>query len=416
MASLTLDWIQLAAVVGALQGLLLTGVLLAQRNNRTANRLLATLMAAFTIYLASSLYYSAGIVRVFPHFFGVSYQMPWVFGPLVYLYAVAASDRSWRFEPKTLLHFVPVAINTLATSPYYFMSGAEKLAMLDRWTAGDIPRQLALLDPFKYVLGIAYSVATVLYLRRHRRQIEHSYSNTTRVNLRWLLGLTIAAFGIWLLAVTLRLGEVDTPVRDEHISLAMAILVYAIGYMGLRQPEVFRYETAEYPVPATAAATARAAPPVHVPDEQVPDERVPDERVPDDPVPDGARSTSRYERSGLGDIEAQRLKNALLAIMDREQPWKESELTLADLAARLHSTPHKLSEVLNAQIGQTFYDFVNGYRVREVQRRIQAGETRARKMLALAMDAGFASKSTFNQAFKKHTSQTPSDFREAVGA
>ena len=70
----------------------------------------------------------------------------------------------------------------------------------------------------------------------------------------------------------------------------------------------------------------------------------------------------------------------------------------------------------NSQIGQTFYDFVNGYRIREVQRRIRAGEARAKKMLALAMDAGFASKSTFNQAFKKHTSQTPSDFRQAIGA
>jgi AraC-like DNA-binding protein len=59
---------------------------------------------------------------------------------------------------------------------------------------------------------------------------------------------------------------------------------------------------------------------------------------------------------------------------------------------------------------------VNGYRVREVQRRIQAGEARTRKMLALALDAGFASKSTFNEAFKKHTLQTPSDFREAVAA
>jgi AraC-like DNA-binding protein len=59
---------------------------------------------------------------------------------------------------------------------------------------------------------------------------------------------------------------------------------------------------------------------------------------------------------------------------------------------------------------------VNGYRVREVQRRIRAGDTRTRKMLALALDAGFASKSTFNQAFRKHTNQTPSEFREAAGA
>jgi O-antigen ligase len=58
MASLTLDWLQLAALVGALQGLLLSGVLVAQRSNKTANRLLAALMAAFTIYLASTVYFS----------------------------------------------------------------------------------------------------------------------------------------------------------------------------------------------------------------------------------------------------------------------------------------------------------------------------------------------------------------------
>ena len=393
MASLTLDWIQLASAVGALQGLLLTGVLVAKRSNRTASRLLAALMAAFTIYLASTVYYGAGLVRVFPHFFGVSYQMPWVFGPLLYLYAAAASDRSWRFQRRTLIHFVPVTVNILATSPYYLMSGADKLAMLDRWFAGEIPLQLQLLDPFKYILGLSYSVATVLYLRRHRRQIENSYSNTARVNLRWLVGLTISALGIWLLATTLRISDVGTRLRDDHISLAMAVLVYAIGYMGLRQPEVFRYETAEYPVPVPPTAVPASPPP----------------RETDAPE-------SRYERSGLNDLEAQRLKGSLLALMDAERPWRDSELTLADLAARLDTTPHNLSEVLNSQLKQTFYDFVNGYRVREVQRRIKAGDARALKMLALAMDAGFASKSTFNQAFKKHTSQTPSDFRQAVGA
>lgn len=392
MASLTLNWIQLAAAVGALQGLLLTGVIVSRRENRTANRLLAALMAAFTIYLASEVYFGAGLFRVFPHFFGVGYQTPWIFGPLVFLYAVAASDRSWRFRRSTLLHFVPVTISIVVTLPYYLMSGAEKIAMVDRMFVGGLPRELALIDPFKYVSGIAYSIATVLYLRRHRRRIEDSYSNTERVNLRWLLGLTVAAFGIWLLATTLRITDLGQRLRDEQVSLAMAVLVYAIGYMGLRQPEVFRYETAEWPV----AKSHEALPPPELPTE------------PENPV--------RYERSGLGDAEARQLKAALLDIMETRRPWRNSELTLADLATQLNSTPHKLSEVLNSEIGQTFYDFVNSYRVREVQRRIKAGEAKALKILALALDAGFASKSTFNQAFKKHTSQTPSGFRQAVGA
>jgi len=102
-------------------------------------------------------------------------------------------------------------------------------------------------------------------------------------------------------------------------------------------------------------------------------------------------------------------------VMDRDRPWRDSDLTLADLADLLSTTPHKLSEVLNAQIGQTFYDFVNGYRVKEVQRRIAAGDAQRVTMLALALDAGFASKSTFNVVFKKHTSRTPSDYRQAAG-
>ena len=386
MASLTLDWIQLAAAVGALQGLLLTGVVAAQRNNQTANRLLAALVAAFTLYLASSVYYAAGLIRVYPHFFGVSYHMPWIFGPLVYLYAVAASDRSWHFEKRHTIHFLPFAVSVTIAAPFYFMSGADKIAMYDRFVAGDVPTRLAIIDPFKYVSGIAYSVATVRYLRDHRRRIKDSYSNTERVDLDWLLWLAAAAAGIWALATTTRLTVVGSPVRDELVTLAIALLVYAIGYMGLRQPEIFRYETAEHPIAVLAASPiALAAPPVEW-------------------------DAPRYERSGLGDLEAARLEDALLVLMDRERPWTDSELTLADLASRLGTTPHKLSEVLNAQVGQTFYDFVNGYRVRDVQRRIQAGEARTRKMLALAHDAGFASKSTFNQAFKKHTGRTPSEF------
>jgi AraC-like DNA-binding protein len=386
MARVTLDWIELAAALGSLQGLLLTVVLLAQRNNRTANRLLAALMASFTVYLASAVYYATGLIQAWPHFFGFSFFGPWVFGPLVYLYSVAASDRSWRFERHQWLHFALPAAIFVVESPYFFTSGAAKIAFYDQLMSGNVPARITLVEPTKYISGIGYSIATVLYLRGHRRRIQENYSNVARVNLNWLLWLAGAAAIIWILATTLKVGDFGQRLREGHITLAMALLVYAIGYKGLRQPEVFRYQTSEFAIPVrTPAAPVEQLPP------------------------------SRYERSGLSDNEAKELEASLLALMDRESPWKDSDLTLPQLAERLGTTPHKLSEVLNTQVGQTFYDFVNGYRVREVQRRIKGGEARQLKMLALAMDAGFASKSTFNEVFKKHTSKTPSDFRQAVG-
>src|SRR5688500_3371530 len=246
MASLTLDWIELAQVAGALQGFLLTCVLLTRRKNRTAHRVLAALMAAFTIYLASGVYYSAGLVRSFPHFFGISYPLPWVFGPLVYLYAVAASDRSWRFGMRGALHFAPVVVILILTLPIYLRSGPEKIALFDRLTAGDVPTLLVVLEPFKYVSGLAYSAATLAYLRVHRRRVEDSYSNTERVNLRWLQSLAGVAAAIWLLAVVIGMADLlPEPIGrygDDPVSLAVALFVYATGYKGLRQPEIFRYD------------------------------------------------------------------------------------------------------------------------------------------------------------------------------
>jgi AraC-like DNA-binding protein len=391
MPRLTLDWLHLIALLGAIQGVFLTTVLATKRRNRTANRLLAAAMLAFSIYMATVVYHAAGLLEVFPHFFGMAYPLPFLYGPLIYLYAVTAADRTRRLAWPDALHFVPFLMVVLAGLPIYLLSGAEKVAFFHRLESGDRPPLLMVADPLKLVSGVAYTVITILFLRRHVDRVKESYSSLERVNLRWLLWLGAAMAAIWLLAVGFQVLESADIVRiergDDFISLGIAIVVYGSGYMGLRQPEIFRYETAEHPVPVLEAR----------------------------PEPALAPEPPRYERSGLTDQEALRLKERLTAVMDSERPWQNSELTLADLAARLSTSPHKLSEVLNSQLGQTFYDIVNGYRVREVQRRIAAGEAERVTMLALALDAGFASKSTFNLVFKKHTGQTPSDFRQTAG-
>ena len=347
-------------------------------------------MAAFAIYLTATVYYAAGLVATYPQFYGITYPLPWVFGPLVYLYALTSSDSSRRLRWRDAVHFLPALLVVLAAIPIYLSSGAAKIALHEQVQAGHTPLQLAILNPFKYVSGISYSIATVLYLRRHARRVENSYSNTARVNLSWLRWLSSAAAAIWLLAAAMwiaRLGPIAIWRYSESvISLAIALLVYAIGYMGLRQPEIYRYDS-----------LGEADPPKT-------------------PAQSPATVDSRYERSGLGDDEAAKLKGALLALMTRQHPYRDPDLTLPQLAEQMDTTPHKLSEVLNRELGQTFYDFVNGYRVAEIRRRLVDSKSAHLNVLTLAMDAGFASKSTFNQAFKKLTGQTPSSYRSAVRA
>ncbi len=391
MSRITLDWLHVVALLGAMQGLLLAAVLALKPRNRTANRLLAAAVLTFTLYLVSAVYYAAGLVRVWPHFFGVSYPLPFLFGPLIYLYAVTASDRSRRLRRLDALHLLPFVLAVLFGLPIYLMSGADKIALFQALARGERPLALRIADPLKLLSGVAYATATLLFLRWHAERVKDSYSHLERVNLRWLLWLGAAAAAIWVLATCLQLAEALTGARvpwgDDVVVLAVAALVYAIGYMGLRQPEVCEFASADVMAsPSEAVADARA---------------------------DAEAEAPRYERSGLSDWEAASLRKKLLALMDTADPWRNSELTLADLAAQLSTTPHKLSEVLNGHLGQTFYDFVNGYRVRAVQQRLAAGG-KAPKLLALALDAGFASKSTFNDVFKKHTGQTPSAYRSVL--
>src|SRR5262249_45910644 len=206
------------------------------------------------------------------------------------------------------------------------------------------PAVLTALSPSMYVSGVAYSAITIRYLLQHRRRVENSYSNTERVNLRWLLWLASAAAAIWLLAVSIEATVLLPPAFQQHsgsaVSLAIALLVYAIGYLGFRQPEIHRYDD---PPPASAQAS------------------------PSTPTTAGpaADAESRYERSGLSDAEAAALKGRLVALMTSDHPYRDPDLTLPDLATRLGTTPHKLSEVLNGELTQTFYEFVNSYRVED---------------------------------------------------
>jgi AraC-like DNA-binding protein len=393
MTSITLDWLHLATLLGAVQGFVLSGVLATRHRNPTANRLLSVAVFAFSIHMLTVVYYAVGLERVYPHFFGVGYPLPLLYGPLVLLYSVTASDRNRRLRWRDALHFLPFVAVVVVMLPVFLLSGAEKLAFFQRLQQGDAPTLVRLVDPLKLVSGLAYSAATIIFLRRHQVRVKDSYSSLERVNLSWLLRLTAAAAAIWGLATVLHsLRGVDHPLvkhGDDLVALALAIMVYGIGYLGLRQPEIFSFAPEAIP----AGPQPAAPPPASIPVDAV---------------------SPRYQRSGLTDREASALKAALLTAMDTKRPWQGSDLTLDDLARRLETTPHKLSEVLSTQLDQTFYDFVNGYRVRDVQRRIAADEAGRLTLLALALDAGFASKSTFNLAFKKHTGLTPSEYRNSL--
>ena len=92
--------------------------------------------------------------------------------------------------------------------------------------------------------------------------------------------------------------------------------------------------------------------------------------------------------------------------MATEKPYLEPKLSLSQLADSLGVLPNHLSQIINQYEGKNFYDFVNSYRVALAKK----DTNKNFNLLGLAFEAGFNSKSSFNQVFKKIKGQTPSQF------
>lgn len=128
---------------------------------------------------------------------------------------------------------------------------------------------------------------------------------------------------------------------------------------------------------------------------------------------DSMQEKESYKRSGLKSSDAEILHQRLLDLMDNEKPYLEPKLSLSQLAEKLTITPNNLSQIINQCDEKNFYDFVNGYRVQEFISLATSPQNKNMNLLGIALDAGFNSKSSFNQVFKKTTGKTPREYLSA---
>ncbi|CAA0117650.1 HTH-type transcriptional regulator ChbR [BD1-7 clade bacterium] len=90
--------------------------------------------------------------------------------------------------------------------------------------------------------------------------------------------------------------------------------------------------------------------------------------------------------------------------------YQQEDLSLVNLAALLETTTHKLSEIINKGSGQSFYEFINGLRISHAAQCLI--ERPDDTITDIYFDAGFTSKSTFYNTFKKQYGCTPTQYRK----
>lgn len=102
----------------------------------------------------------------------------------------------------------------------------------------------------------------------------------------------------------------------------------------------------------------------------------------------------------------------LTYLMDIKHIYRDETLSLQSLAGKLDILPRNLSRILNEKLNKNFADYINTYRIEEVTKRLADPANGHCKIISIAFSAGFNSKAAFNNAFKKHTGMTPSEYRK----
>lgn len=374
-------------ILGIVQGFFLTALLVHKQGNRRGNRLLALLILVYSLFLSEAAFYQIPGSPIIPITTTIGVGLEYLFGPLHYLYAQFIINPYYKFKLKHWLHFLPFIVVKIYYLAGYFTSGVTMQKFMQDPSIYYNPYIIDWIIAIKIGVGITYMILTMLLLKNYSLRIRDQFSAIDKISLTWLRNITILTLGVWLVALLTNVIPWLTGKQFAHseyliIDIALTILIYSMGYLGLVKPEIFSYiETIKKQEP-----------------EQI--------KI------DFSESVSipKYAKTRLQDEKAEFYLHKLDEYLQAEKPWIQPNLTLKDIAGKIDIAEYHLSQIINEKLGQNFFTLINSYRVEEVKRKIGDPRYAHLSLLGIAFDSGFNSKSSFNSIFKKHTKMTPTEY------
>ncbi|NDV83667.1 two-component regulator propeller domain-containing protein [Bacteroides sp. 51] len=124
----------------------------------------------------------------------------------------------------------------------------------------------------------------------------------------------------------------------------------------------------------------------------------------------------KYKTNRLTTEECKALLQKLSLFMEEEKPYTNQDLKIADLAKGIDTSSHSLSYFFNQYLNQSYYDYINEYRIEEFKKMVNNSDYSKYTLSALAELCGFSSRASFFRSFKKITGITPNEYIRSIGA
>ncbi len=97
--------------------------------------------------------------------------------------------------------------------------------------------------------------------------------------------------------------------------------------------------------------------------------------------------------------------------INSNQLFLDPDLSLHNVAQAVKLSDRIVSQSIKQNVGLSFSDYINIKRIDYAKEVLRTTTKSEKNVLEILYEAGFNSKSVFNTQFKKHTGQSPTDFR-----
>jgi AraC-like DNA-binding protein len=337
----------------------------------TANRLMAAWLFMICIELVFALI-NSNVLEMYSFQF-----ITFTYGPLMYLYVKFITKPETKFNWLLLLHFIPF----IAFFVVSVIFRTEPLVRdLRSFFINDELISLRIIYGTSFFLSITlYSTLTFIEIGRHQKNLKNLVSYTSGIiTLNWLKIISVSFYmAYFILFIMGGLNMIGNFIPfDPYFVIFGFITVFSFvfSFYSIRQPVIFDQEL-----------------------KQGHDEK---------------KDSEKYLKSGLKDMQAREYLAKLISHVESKKPFLNRDLSIYDLSNETGIPRHYITQILNEKHKKNFFTFINEYRVKEVIERFSDPRFNNYTILAIAYDAGFNSKTTFNAIFKNQTGLTPSEFRD----
>lgn len=336
--------------------------------------LLITLLLGYYFF---TLFQRYGWFDNIPILKAITNLIPLAFGPVLFRLFSYFLNPNHRPEYKLFKYFIVLTAFIVGLIPYFFLNSAPSGVFISRYS-GIYTLLANEMSALGFLLVSAWGWVKIKKIKiesQSGKQTSIKFNGKPYRFVRIMVYLILIHGIIWMLDIHLSLTGSNAGFIFNQANLIYFLIV---GY-------IFIYLFMIYPMVIYETGLEREVP-----------------------------EKEKYQFSNLSTEKAKSYLDRMNSYMLEHKPFLDPDLSLQQLSEQL-GIPHTiLSEIMNNIVNQNFYDYVNNFRVEEFKILTGDKNNRHLKILSLAYDSGFKSKTTFNTAFKKFTGQTPSEYMKSL--